>query len=125
MFEYVDDGETLQLSESFNPPEYFWLLPRTAPSVRVDASVDGNVFDIEVNRLCLLRLLLHREVIDFTEPVTVMVNGIEVFHEPVSEDSTYALETFLSNRDRERIYTAELVLDLEDLLPPLMLEALD
>ncbi len=119
------DNEVLQLSESFNPPEYYWLLPRTAPSVRVDALVEGNVFDIEVNRLCMLRLLLHREMIDFTEPVTVTVNGMEIFHGPVNEDSTYALDTFISNRDRERVYTAELVLDLEELLPPLICEAQD
>jgi len=119
------DGETLQLSESFNMPEYYWLLPRTAPSVRVDASVEDNVFDLDVNRLCVLRLLLHREMIDFPEPVTVRVNGMEVFSGMVTEDSGYAMETFITDRDRERVYTAELVLDLEDLLPPLMLDTQD
>jgi len=119
------DGESLQLSESFNLPEYYWLLPRTAPSVRVDASVEDNVFDVEVNRLCVLRLLLHREMIDFPEPVTVRVNGMEVFSGVVTEDSGYAMDTFIKDRDRERVYTAELVLDLEDLLSPLMYEVQD
>jgi len=119
------DGETLQLSESFNPPEYYWLLPRTAPSVRVDASVESNVFDVEVNRLCVLKLLLHREMIDFSEPVTVRVNGMEIFHGMVTEDSGYAMDTFIRDRDRERVYTAEILLDLENLLPPLMLETQD
>ena len=116
------DGDAIQLSDCFNPPEYYWLFPRSAPAARIMASRNGNRFDISLNRLCGLRLLLHRDMIDFTQPVKVSVNGMEIFNDTVSENKAFTLENFRMNLDRERPYTAELVLDLPELLPPLMWE---
>jgi hypothetical protein len=51
------DGETLELRDMFNPAEYYWLLPRSGPSVRAEAEYSQNRFDIIVNRFCVIRLL--------------------------------------------------------------------
>lgn len=110
----------VELEDRFNPPEYYWLFPRHSPSVRIRAARSDNHFDLEVNRLCLLRLLLHEEMVDFDREITVSCNGHEIFRGTVETDEEYMLQNLLREMDAERMYRAELVLDLEDLLPPLI-----
>lgn len=114
------DGETLELQDMFNPAEYYWLLPRTGPSVRVEAAYSHNSFDITVNRFCVIRFLLHPDMVDFSSDIVVTCNGYEVFRGPVEEDYSFAMENLMENLDLERCYTAELKLDLEELILPLM-----
>ena len=114
------DGETLELQDMFNPAEYYWLLPRTGPSVRIEAVHSQNRFDITVNRFCIIRLLLHPEMVDFSSDITVTCNGFEVFRGPVEEDGSFAMDNLMENLDLERCYTATLELNLEELLLPLM-----
>ncbi len=114
------NGETLEMQDMFNPPEYYWLLPRTGPSVRVEAVYSQNRFDITVNRFCRIRLLLHPEMVDFGSDIIVNCNGYEIFRRSVEEDGKFAMDNLMENLDLERCYTAELELDLEELLPPLM-----
>ena len=114
------NGETLELQDMFNSAEYYWLLPRTGPSVRVEAAYSQNSFDINVNRFCVIRLLLHPEMVDFSSDIVVTCNGYEVFRGPVEENYSFAMENLMENLDLERCYTAELKLDLEELILPLM-----
>ena len=76
------DSEVLELRDMFNPPEYYWLLPRSRPSVRVEAVYSQNRFDITVNRFCVIRLLLHPEMVDFSSDIVVTCNGNEIFRGP-------------------------------------------
>ncbi len=114
------DGETLELQDMFNPAEYYWLLPRTGPSVRVEALYSQNRFDISVNRFAVIRLLLHPEMVDFSSDIVIICNGYEIFRGPVGEDYSFAMKNLMENLDLERCYTAELKLDLEELILPLM-----
>ncbi len=114
------DGETIYLQDSFNPPEYYWLFPRQNPSVRVEAAFSDNQFDITVNRLCRIRLLLHPEMVDFSNDIIVTCNDLEIFRGKVSEDGNFAMANLMANLDVERCYTAELKLDLEEIMPSLM-----
>ncbi|MCD4847862.1 MAG: PDZ domain-containing protein [Candidatus Aegiribacteria sp.] len=111
-------GEQIHLTGNFNPPEYYWLFPRSKPSVRVDAVYAGNFFDIEVNRLCVLRLLLHPDMIDPDREVTVLCNGIEIYRGFVEMNSEMAIDTYARTGDRQRPWAGELVLDLEELMLP-------
>ncbi|OPL18317.1 MAG: hypothetical protein AVO35_05585 [Candidatus Aegiribacteria sp. MLS_C] len=113
-------SDHLDLEDRFNPPEYYWLLPRQGPSVRVEAVYDGNTFDISVNRLCRLRLLLHPEMVDFGRELRVVCNGLTVFEDTICSNYPFMLENLTRQMDPQRIYTAFLDLDLERLLPPLM-----
>ncbi|MCK5842395.1 MAG: PDZ domain-containing protein, partial [Candidatus Sabulitectum sp.] len=119
------DGETIYLEDSFNPPEYYWLFPRDNPSVRVEAAYSGNQFDISVNRLCDIRLLLHPEMVDFNSDIVVTCNGLEIFNGKVTEDGNFAMNNIMEHLDMERCYTAELILDLEELMPSLMYHRTD
>ncbi|MCK5842987.1 MAG: PDZ domain-containing protein, partial [Candidatus Sabulitectum sp.] len=114
------DGETIDLEDSFNPPEYYWLFPRENPSVRVEAAYSGNQFDISVNRLCRIRILLHPEMVDFSNDIIVTCNDLEIFRGRVSENGNFAMANLMANLDVERCYTAELKLDLEEIMPSLM-----
>ncbi len=114
------DSEVLELRDMFNPPEYYWLLPRSGPSVRVEAVYSQNRFDITVNRFCRIRLLLHPEMVDFSSDIVVTCNGNEIFRGPVEEDGGFAMDNLMENLDIERCYTASVELNLEELLLPLM-----
>ncbi|MCK5115469.1 MAG: hypothetical protein KAR44_02645 [Candidatus Aegiribacteria sp.] len=114
------NSEVLPLRDMFNPAEYYWLLPRSGPSVRIEADYSQNRFDITVNRFCMLRLLLHPEMVDFSSEIVVTCNGYEIFRGPVEEDGNYAMGNLMETLDLERCYTAELELNLEELLLPLM-----
>jgi len=114
------DGEILEMRDRFNLPEYYWLLPRQGPSVRIEAEYSQNRFDVTVNRFCLIRLLLHPDMVDFSSDLVVFCNGYEVFRGSVEEDGNFAMDNLLENLDLERAYTAELKLDLAELLPEQM-----
>ncbi|MEN8209084.1 MAG: PDZ domain-containing protein [Candidatus Fermentibacteria bacterium] len=114
------NGETLELRDMFNPAEYYWLLPRSRPSVRVEAEYSHNRFDITVNRFCVIRLLLHPEMVDFSSDIAVTCNGYEIFRGQVEEDGSFAMDNLMNNLDIDRCYTAELELNLEELLLPLI-----
>ena len=111
-------GEEIHLTGNLNPLEYYWLFPRSEPSVRVDAVYADNFFHIEVNRLCVLRLLLHPDMIDPDREVTVLCNGIDVYHGFVEMNPDMAIDTYARTGDRQRPWAGELILDLEELLMP-------
>ncbi len=108
--------EQIHLTGNLNPTEYYWLFPRSAPSVRVEAVYADNFFDIEVNRLCVLRLLLHPDMIDPDREVTVLCNGYQIYCGSVEMDPDMAVATYARTGDRQRPWAGELILDLEELL---------
>ncbi len=115
----VDRGdEQIHLTGNLNPPEYYWLFSRTAPSVTVEAVYSDNIFNLEVNRLCMVRLLLHPDMVDPDREVTVFCNGIEVYRGFVEMDPDMAIDTYARTGDRQRPWAGELVLDLEELMLP-------
>ena len=111
-------GSILDLHDMFNPPRYYWLLPRYGPSARVEAEYSDNVFNVETSRLCRMSLLLHPDMVDLERDVVVICNGHEVFRETVAPDSGFALQNLLKAADMERAYQARVELDLEELLLP-------
>ena len=111
-------SEQIQLTGYFNPPEYYWLFSRTAPSVIVEAVYSDNIFKLDVNRFCIVRLLLHPQMVDPDREVIVLCNGIEVYRGFVKMDPAMAIDTYARTGDRQRPWAGELVLDLEELLLP-------
>lgn len=118
--EVVRDGERVVLEARLNPPEHYWLFPRGGPSVTVEAEREGNVFRLQVNRLCTITLLLHPEMVDLRRDIVVSCNGHRVFAGRVDLAPGMADSLLRVDADAERLYTARLRLDLEELLMPLM-----
>jgi hypothetical protein len=118
--EVIRNGDRLTLEGELNPPQRYWLLPRTGPAVEIRAERDGNHIALETNRLCRITLLLHREMVDLQRPVRVSCNGLEVFRGPVEESPALADSILAATADSLRGYSAALRLDLEERMKPLL-----
>lgn len=78
------------------------------PSGRVDVRRNANVFVAASHGVKEFRVLLSPAVVDFTKPVTVMVNGRQVFSGPVTKDPRVLLTWHARDNDRAMLYGAEL-----------------
>ena len=80
----------------------------------VDATNDGdNHFTVRTHNVDCLSLWLNPEMVDFSRPVTVKVNG-EIRHkERVAPSLRTTLESFLRKRDEGQLYSAKIELDIK------------
>jgi poly(3-hydroxybutyrate) depolymerase len=84
------------------------LFDRAAPSGRVDVTRKGNAFEARTRGVQLFTLLLSPDVVDFSKPVRVSVNG-RVVHEAVVKPDVQTLLTWASHdNDRTMLYGAAL-----------------
>jgi hypothetical protein len=80
--------------------------------VVLEAVCDKNTIDITSKNLGSLRILLSREMVDFTKPIKVLVNKKIVFNDLVSESIDTTLKDQLMLGRGWRKYTAAIELDL-------------
>ena len=80
----------------------------TKRSGRVDIRRKGNQFDSVVRDVAAFSLLLSPEMIDFTRPVIVTVNGKPVFNAVVKRDPVTLMRWAARDNDRTALYEAEL-----------------
>jgi poly(3-hydroxybutyrate) depolymerase len=84
------------------------LYDRGRASGRVDAVRRGNAFELKTRGLAEITLLLSRDVIDFSKPVHVTVNGRVVHDVLVPENVATLNEWAERDQDRTMLYTASL-----------------
>ena len=84
----------------------------TKLSGRVDVTRDGNAFEVKVRDVAAFTLLLSPDVIDFSKPVTVTVNGKPAFAGLVKKDPATLLRWAARDNDRTALYGAELRITL-------------
>jgi dienelactone hydrolase len=84
------------------------LFDHSKPSGRVDASRAGNVFDVKTRGVQAFTLLLSPDVIDFSKPVRVTVNGKVAHDAVVKQDASTMLAWAAKDHDRTMLYGAEL-----------------
>ena len=84
------------------------LFSRAAASGRVDVTRHGNSFDARSRGVAQFTLLLSPDVIDFSRPVTVVVNGRTAFDGMVKKDPATLLTWAARDDDRTMLYGAEL-----------------
>ena len=73
---------------------------------------DGNAFEVKVRDVAAFTLLLSPDVIDFSKPVTVTVNGKPAFAGLVKKDPATLLRWAARDNDRTALYGAELRITL-------------
>lgn len=78
------------------------------PSGRVDITKNANTFDAIVRDVAAFTLLLSPGAVDFGQPVTVTVNGKQVFRGAVKKDLPTLLRWAARDNDRTVLYGAEL-----------------
>jgi poly(3-hydroxybutyrate) depolymerase len=86
------------------------LYDRSKPSGRVDASRQGNAFDVRSRGVQQCTLLLSPDVVDFARPVRVTVNGRVVHDSEVKLDAATLLTWAARDNDRTMLYGAALVI---------------
>jgi predicted esterase len=84
----------------------------TKRSGRVDIRRNGNTFDALVRDVASFTILLSPEAIDFTRPVTVTVNGTQVFSDAVKRDARTLMKWAARDNDRTALYGAELTIQV-------------
>jgi dienelactone hydrolase len=100
----LDDVNNFAPTPTMNVP----LFDRSKPSGRVDATRQGNTFDVKTRGVQEFTLLLSPDVIDFARPVQVTVNGRSVHDKLVTKDSATLLRWAARDNDRTMLYAAEL-----------------
>jgi dienelactone hydrolase len=86
------------------------MYPRTRPSGRVDIVRRGNTFEARTRGVRQFTLLLSPDVIDFTKPVRVTVNGQVAFEGGVKQDIATLLAWAARDNDRTTLYGSELAI---------------
>ncbi len=70
----------------------------------VQATYAANVFRIESSCVQSLRIFLSPQMIDFSKPVAVWINGKKVFDKKVQYNKTFMLQNFREQFDRKAIW---------------------
>jgi predicted esterase len=84
------------------------LFDHEKPSGRADATRRANAFDVKTRGVQAFTLLLSPDVIDFTKPVRVTVNGKAAHDAIVKADPATMLTWAARDQDRTMLYGAEL-----------------
>lgn len=109
------DNEPMELSGIYQPVPTKRVRPifdRAKTGGRIDATRQGNTITATARGVDAFRLLLSPDVIDFSAPVTVVVNGRTRYTGPVKKDVSTLLRWAATDNDRTMLYGAELAVSL-------------
>lgn len=84
------------------------LFSRSRQSGRVDITRKGNTFEAETRGIAAFTLLLSPDVVDFSSPVRVVVNGRTVHESRVEKSARTLMAWAARDNDRTMLYGAEL-----------------
>jgi hypothetical protein len=79
----------------------------------VELDQQGNQVTASTRGVTRFTLLLSPDQFDFTQPITVVTNGVTVFDDVVEPDVEVLLRWAAIDRDRTAMYGAELSIDVE------------
>ena len=69
-----------------------------------------NTFTLLTENISRFTLLLNPDEVDFTQPISVVLNGEIIFNNVVTQDTKVLLK-WANNRDKTQLFTAELTLE--------------
>jgi hypothetical protein len=101
------DGAEVALSGNLPPIEHYWVFRRERRSALARVTFSANRVEVEASRVGAFRILVHPSMVNVSLPLTVSVNGRQVFENPVEPDAGFLIRNFLENRDRKLLYVAE------------------
>ncbi|MDP2360652.1 MAG: PDZ domain-containing protein [bacterium] len=111
--EILREGKRIKLSDRLNPPQHGWLHDRGRPSLRVEASLADNRFDLRASDPGRIVLHLDPDRIDLGREVTVLLEGREILRRTVTPDAHLMLRELDLQRDPTRLMAGRLEVDLE------------
>ncbi len=97
-----------------NPGWRYWVrVDSLSGKASFEAEVKkNNLIDIKAEGLTMMTLFLNAKLVDLSKPVTVLVNGKEVFKKPVKADKSVLLEVTKAREDRAMTFWAKLPLSI-------------
>lgn len=111
-FEVDRKGQRLTMSGIFppapKPVRKEEAFRHSKPSGRIAATHKGNRFEARTRGVGAFTLLLSPGMVDFDQPVTVVVNGKTAFQGAVSRDASTLLRWAARDNDRTMLFGAEL-----------------
>lgn len=81
---------------------YAFSFPRQSGAVK--GHYVNNVFNLETSQVKRVCVYISPEMVDITKPVTILVNGKEMFKGKVSYNKAFMLERFKATADRKSIW---------------------
>ena len=109
-------GEELELALVYPEqaaPQSREAFPQSGPSGRVELDQQRNQVTASTRGVTRFTLLLSPDQFDFTQPITVVTNGVTVFADVVEPDVELLLRWAAIDQDRTAMYGAELSIDVE------------
>jgi hypothetical protein len=113
----VRGGKPIQVTGVYDPKNTFGptmpLFPRRRTAGRVDVVKAGNVVRAATDGVAAFTLLLSPDAFDFSQPVTVVTNGIVSFEGRVDKSLVTLLKWAAIDQDRTMLFAAELNVRVE------------
>jgi hypothetical protein len=105
------EGGEKTLSDNLPEKANYLIFKREIPSGLAHAGYYANRIWVKTSRVGAFSILIHPDMVNLDDPVTVTWNGKVVHEEPVKPDVAFMIENFLENRDRRLLYVARLQFD--------------
>jgi hypothetical protein len=84
------------------------------PSGRIDIERTGNTFAARSRGVRAFTLLVSPDAVDFSQPITVVVNGEQAWQGTLTKDPAVLMKWAARDADRQRLYAAELKVQVPD-----------
>ncbi len=104
--------EEVTLYGQFPDTTYYDAIVYSKPSGAVQAKYFGNEFVLETSRVKKLALYLHPRMVNFENPVKVIINNKVMFDDNIEIDREFMTDNFLRNRDRTALWAKKLEFEL-------------
>lgn len=88
--------------------ENMLYLGRLNQSAAVVGNCNNNIFDIQTSRVKELEILINPVMVNMDDPVTVNINGKEMFKGKVRADKTFMINNFAEKFDRQALWMASI-----------------
>jgi len=104
--------EEITLYGQFPDTTYYDAIVYSEPSGAVQARYFGNEFALETSRVRKLAIYLHPLMVNFENPVKVIINDKVMFDDNIEVDREFMIDNFLRNRDRTALWAKKLEFEL-------------
>ncbi len=106
------EDKEVKLFGRFPEVDFYDAFILNKPSGAVKAKYWGNHFEIETSRVDELAIYIHPDMVNLKNPVTININGNEVFNEHIEIYREFMVENFQKNFDRKALWVNRIVLKL-------------
>jgi dienelactone hydrolase len=104
---WVNNMDTSKVSDTVITAFRF---PRRSGAVK--AHYASNRFELTASRVSAITLFISPSMVDMAKPVSVWVNGREVYHHLVAYDQAFMVRTFRATFDRKAVWVNRIQLEL-------------